>query len=88
MHGLTSGYHRTIDRKAAAVLHRMAGNHGFVDGNKRTAWLLVEILIDRSGYLLDMPDDEPIDDLVVAVASGLRSFDEIAAWFSARVKRI
>lgn len=43
-----SGYHRPIARKAAAVLHGMVGNHGFIDGNKRTAWLLVEVLIARS----------------------------------------
>ena len=52
------------------MLHSMVGNHGFIDGNKRTAWLLVEILIDRSGYVLTVPDDAPIDDLVVAVADG------------------
>ncbi|WP_443288248.1 Fic family protein [Sulfitobacter sp. PR48] len=23
----------------------MVGNHGFTDGNKRTAWILVELLI-------------------------------------------
>ncbi|WP_408642457.1 type II toxin-antitoxin system death-on-curing family toxin [Sinorhizobium chiapasense] len=65
-----SGYHRPIAQKAAALLHSMVGNHGFADGNKRTAWLLVEILIDRSGYKLDIPDDEPVDDLVVAAAAG------------------
>ena len=26
----------------------------------------MEIRIDRSGYRLDIPDDEPIDDLVAA----------------------
>jgi prophage maintenance system killer protein len=35
----------------------MSRNHGFLDGNKRTAWLLVEILIDRSGYRLNIPDE-------------------------------
>ncbi|WP_373636899.1 Fic family protein [Yoonia sp. BS5-3] len=40
-----SGYHRFIYSKAAALLHSMINNHGFTDGNKRTAWLLVEILI-------------------------------------------
>jgi death on curing protein len=46
----------------------MASNHGFTDGNKRTAWLLTEILIDRSGYRLDIA--EPIDDLVVPLRPG------------------
>lgn len=82
-----SGYHRSIERKAAALLHSMVGNHGFVDGNKRTAWLLVEILIGRSGYFLDIPDDEPIDDLVVDVAAGRIGFDELVTWFGLRLLR-
>lgn len=65
----------------------MVGNHGFVDGNKRTAWLLVEILIDRSGYILNISDDEPVDDLVVAVASGQVGFDELVVWFKSRLGR-
>lgn len=83
-----SGYHRPIHRKAAAVLHSMVGNHGFVDANKRTAWLLVEILLDRSGYTLAIPDDERIDDLVVDVASGALRFDDIVAWFRKRIVRV
>jgi len=63
----------------------MVGNHGFADGNKRTAWLLVEILIERSGYLLNIRDDEPVDDLVVAVASNNISFDELVVWFKKRL---
>lgn len=65
----------------------MVGNHGFVDGNKRTAWLLVEILISRSGFRLDIPDDAPVDDLVVAVASGEMRFDDLVGWFLARLVR-
>jgi death-on-curing protein len=34
-----SGYHRPIANKAAALLHGVIRNHGFVDGNKRTALL-------------------------------------------------
>lgn len=82
-----SGYHRSIERKAAAILQAMVGNHGFVDGNKRTAWLLTELLIARSGYMLDIADDEPIDDLVVAVATREMSFDRLVAWFGGRLRR-
>lgn len=71
-------------QKAAAILHSMVGKHGFVDGNKRTAWLLTELLIERSGYRLAIPDDERIDDLVVAVASGQMTFAELVAWFAPR----
>lgn len=68
-------------------MHSVVGNHGFVDGNKRTAWVLVEVLIDRSGYRLAIPDDEPVDDLVVAVAAGEIGFQELVDWFRARLER-
>ena len=80
-----SGYHRSIERKAAALVDSMVNNHGFVDGNKRTAWLLVEILIERSGYRLEIPADEPIDDLIVAVAAGDVDFNELTGWFRQRL---
>lgn len=82
-----SGYHRPLHRKAAALLHSMVGNHGFVDANKRTAWLLVEILVQRSHCHLDLGDDERIDDLVVAVADNRLTFDEISKWFEQRIAR-
>lgn len=82
-----SGYHRSIARKSAALLHSMVGNHGFVDANKRTAWILTELLIYRSGYRLEIPDDEPVDDLVVASASGQLDFDDLVAWFEDRIVR-
>jgi len=82
-----SGYHRPIASKAAAVLHSVVGNHGFIDGNKRTAWLLAELLISRSGYALDIPDGERVDDLVVSVAANEISFDQLVDWFRQRLVR-
>ncbi|MEC9431860.1 MAG: type II toxin-antitoxin system death-on-curing family toxin [Pseudomonadota bacterium] len=76
-----------MHRKAAALLESVVGNHAFVDGNKRTAWILVEMLIERSGWRLDIPDDEPIDDLVVAAAAGEIDFDGLVVWFKARLVR-
>lgn len=81
------GYHRPIARKVAAILHSVVGNHGFIDGNKRTAWLLAELLIERSGYYLDIADDEPVDDLVVGIASSEVSFEELVIWFECRLRK-
>lgn len=83
-----SGYHRRIEAKAAALVHSVVGNHGFVDGNKRTALILVETLISRSGYRLDVPDDEPLDDLIVDVASGKLDFDGLSEWFAPRLRKL
>jgi death on curing protein len=46
------GYHRSMVKKAAVLLHGVASNHGFADGNKRTALLLLDLLLERSGYML------------------------------------
>jgi death-on-curing protein len=82
-----SGYYPLISGKAAAALPCLVGHHGFVDGNKRTAWLLVELLIRRSGYDLMIPDDERIDDLVVDVATSRLGFEALRAWFTERLRR-
>lgn len=82
-----SGYHRSISRKAAALLEALVNNHGFTDGNKRTALLATELLIRRSGYTLVMREDEWFDDLIVNVAEGVVGFDELVAWFKLRLRR-
>jgi death-on-curing protein len=82
-----SGYHRSMATKCAALLHAIVSNHNFIDGNKRTAWLVVELLIERSGYRLAIPDDARVDDLVGDVASDRLSFNEIVEWFDLRLAR-
>ena len=86
-----TGYYPQLPKKAAALLHSMVKNHPFVDANKRTAFLLVTVLAERSGYeinLLDDDDDQCIEDFVVAVAEDELSFEEIAKWYRKRLFRI
>ena len=82
-----SGYHRAIHRKAAALLHSLVQNHGFVDGNKRSALIVTLLLVERSGYHLQLIDDERIDDMVVSVAEGKTDFDMLAEWFRIRLMK-
>ena len=80
-----SGYHDTLPAKAAALLHAVVQNHGFTDGNKRTALLLTTLLIRRSGAQLTLAPNERFDDIIVAVASGEMTFDTLHDWFTARI---
>ena len=64
----------------------MVQNHGFVDGNKRTALHLAELLIQRSGYSLN-EDDEMIVDVLVDVARGEFDYEDLASWFQERLVR-
>lgn len=80
-----SGYHRRIERKAAALLHALVRNHGFVDGNKRTALLVTDLLIRRSGYTLALHAEDRFDDVVVEIAEGRMDMEVVTAWFRERL---
>ena len=56
-----------------------------MDGNKRTALYLVELLAVRSGYRL-AAEDLVVADIVTAVARGELGYDELTAWFEARLE--
>ena len=88
-----SGYHRPIAQKAAALIQSVATNHGFADGNKRTAIILTDLLLDRSGYQLvpiNAREDivAAVEELVLAVVNGCMTFDEIVVWLRARIQKI
>lgn len=78
------GYHRRIWEKAAALLHGLATAHAFADGNKRTAWVVTLTMIDRSGYDLEV-GDEQLDDVIVDVVTGHMSQDDLEQWFRSRL---
>ena len=86
-----TGYYPKIWQKAGAVAQSVAGNHGFTDGNKRTALLLILLLLDQSGYWLEPLDGENIQtaitDLLVRVAEHQMEIDEITEWFCLRIIR-
>lgn len=45
-----SGYYTTILDQAAALMHSLAHNHCFVDGNKRIAFALMAVFLKMNGY--------------------------------------
>jgi prophage maintenance system killer protein len=69
---------------------RSALNHGFVDGNKRTAIFMMELLLKRSGYALrpiaGSLEDE-VEAMVLAVVEHHLSFTQLGAWFETRIVR-
>jgi death-on-curing protein len=86
-----TGYYRTIEKKAAALVESMAGNHGFADGNKRTTVILLHTLLTKSGYALTAADGEVIADAVenMVLASVVREmdFNDLVAWFKRRIRK-
>lgn len=71
---------------AAAYAYGLARNHGFSDGNKRTAWVIARLFLSDNGFRLAF---DPIDAVmtVEAVASGSMSEDTLASWFRGRASK-
>lgn len=67
--------------KAAALLESVARFHPLIDGNKRTAWTLMVLLLWINGYRHDFTTDEGFE-LVVGVAAGTIDLLDSAARIS------
>ena len=53
--------HPTIAEQAAAYLYHLAMNHPFVDGNKRTAFAVMDTFLRVNGYSLTLTDEQAYD---------------------------
>ena len=67
-----------IHAKAAALLHSIARNHPFIDGNKRVAAAAALVFYHLNGWLVPVPDQGDLVALVVDTAEGLLTVEAIA----------
>ena len=70
---------------AAAYAHGLAGTQGFIDGNKRTAWVTARLFLADNGQRLDF---DPMDVIRVMkdVASASIGEADLAGWFRWQLK--
>jgi death-on-curing protein len=69
---------------AAAYSFGIARNHPFVDGNKRTAWVLARLFFALNGVAIRFSPDDTIR-AVLALAAGELGEAELADWFRTRL---
>jgi death-on-curing protein len=73
--------------KAAALMESVARFHPMIDGNKRTAWTLMVLMLWINGYTHDFSTDKAFD-LVVGVAAGDVTLEDSAGMIASHlVKR-
>lgn len=65
---------------AAAYAFGLARNHPFIDGNKRTAWVVARLFLALSGVAIAFSPKDAID-TVLALAAGELSEEALADWF-------
>jgi len=68
--------------KASAILESIIINHPFVDGNKRTAYGLMQMILNDYRLVVEVTEDEQYA-FVIAASMGEIRFDEIKAWLEA-----
>ena len=69
---------------AAAYAFGVARNHPFIDGNKRTAWVLARLFLRLNGAMMTFAPEEAIR-TVLALAAGELSEEELADWFRGHI---
>jgi death-on-curing protein len=76
-----------VARLAAAYAYGITRNHGFADGNKRTALVTADLFLMLNGYeLVSSPVDNVLT--VLGVADGTISEEELTSWIRRNIKRI
>ena len=68
---------------AASYAYGLAKNHGFVDGNKRTAWVAARLFLADNGHGLAFDVDEAVQ-IMEQVAASEISETELARWLRER----
>lgn len=71
--------------KAAAILESIIIRHPWIDGNKRTGYVLMELVLMEGGVEVVASEDEKYD-MVIQVATGKLDADGIRAWLESRVR--
>ena len=71
---------------AAAYAYGLATNHPFVDGNKRIAFVALELFLHLNGYRLAASDAESVMSML-AVAAGTMNEEALAAWVRRHCRR-
>jgi death-on-curing protein len=77
-------YPNPVD-KAAAIFESIITNHPFIDGNKRTAYVLMRLMLKSHNIDINLGQNDKYD-FVIKAASGQLTFDQIKIWINDNLK--
>jgi death on curing protein len=73
--------------KSAAIGESIIMNHPFVDGNKRTGYVLMELVLRLENVRI-IATDEQLYQFVIDISTGEKRFEEIAEWLKANSSKL
>lgn len=74
--------HATLPRLTGEYGFGLARNHPFVDGNKRTAFVAVNVFLILNGFEIEAPEAEVVE-VMLRVADGTLDLDGLEQWIAA-----
>lgn len=69
----------TLFEKASALLESLVKNHPFIDGNKRTGFLVYMTFLRENNYWIHV-EKEIMYEFIIGVAEGRNGYQEILSW--------
>ena len=69
----------TLALKAAAIVHSVINNHPMVDGNKRSAWIILNFFLVLNNTQIRANQDSAYE-FIMSIAEKRIELEEIAAW--------
>ena len=79
--------HKTLFEKAAAYGFHLCRNHPFVDGNKRVAFVLMDLFLQKNGWEI-VADEEEAYSMMIALASGRLTKTGLTSWLKEHSSRL
>ncbi len=79
--------HKTLFNKAAAYGFHVCKNHPFIDGNKRVAFVLMDIFLQKNGWEIASPEEETYR-MMMDLASGKLSKVQLSSWLKAHSSKL
>ena len=71
--------------KAAAIIESIVKNHPFVDGNKRTGYVLARLLLMNEQRDIHAHQEDKYQ-FVISISTGELNFDQIKEWLDKNSK--
>jgi len=80
LHRPQTGYYDTILHEAAALLESLVQNHPFIDGNKRTAFAVVDVFLRINGYAITAGSEVIFEKFMKLLDQGDFDMEHLVPW--------
>jgi len=77
-------FYPNLQDKAAALIESIVKNHPFIDGNKRTAYVLMRLYLIQEGFDIIASQNEKYE-FVMNIADGKSEYQEITIWIESKI---